>query len=119
MNNTQKDRYENKLARFIKEHDQLWRKARDERGFLNIQRWEELQQQLQKQYGFTDTDCQRAFALHRHHSDRHYWCDTEFHKGEQKQNKIDKAERRMKRSDESLEAELKAEQDLILDIYDN
>lgn len=54
----------------------------------------------------------------RNHSDRHFWHDTEFYKGEQEQNLIKKAERKLKPSDEALEAALKAEDDLILDIYD-
>lgn len=119
MNNTQKDRYENKLARYIKEEEQLWKKARDARGFLDTQRWADLRDELQRRYGFTQKDCQRAYALHRHHSDRHYWCDSEFHKGEQKQNKIDKAERRLKPDDELLEAEIREYERWIADVYDN
>ena len=118
MNNTQKDRYEKKLARFLKDYDGLWNKCKDSNGIVSLVRWEEARQNLEKEYGMTETDLQRAYALHRHSSDRHFWCDSQFHKGEQKQRLIAKSERRMKVPDETLEAELKAEDDWIMDVFD-
>lgn len=118
MNNTQKDRYEKKLARFLKDYDGLWNKCKDSNGIVSLVRWEEARQKLEKEYGMTETDLQRAYALHRHSSDRHFWCDPQFHKGEQKQRLIAKSERRMKVPDETLEAELKAEDDWIMDVFD-
>lgn len=119
MNNTQKDRYEKKLLRFLKDCDKLDAKIRDEQGYLTADRWSALFEQLQKKYGFSETDCQRAWSMHRHCSDRHYWHDIRFHKGEQKQRLIAKSERRMKVPDETLEAELKAEDDWIADVFDD
>lgn len=118
MKNKQKDRYEKKLIRFLKDCDKLDAKIREEQGYLTVDRWSALYEQLQKQYGFSETDCQRAWSMHRHSSDRHYWCDNQFYKGEQKQHLIAKSERKMKVPDETLEAELKAEDDLIMDVYD-
>ena len=121
MKNRQKDRYEKKLLRFMKEYDNLWEKAKDSNGFINIEKWRQLSDDLEKQYGMTEADRQRAYSLHRHHSDRHYWHDTQFYKGEQKQKAYDRAERngsRAQYSDETLEAFYKAEQDWILDVYD-
>lgn len=118
MNNTQKDRYEKKLLRFLKDCDKLDAKICDEQGYLTVDRWSALFEQLKKRYGFSETDCERAWAIHRHSSDRHYWHDIRFHKGEEKQKKLDKAERKLKPSDNALEAELKAEDDFIMDVYD-
>lgn len=118
MNNTQKDRYEKKLARFLKDYDGLWNKCKDSNGIVSLVKWEEARQKLEKEYGMTETDLQRAYALHRHSSDRHYWHDIRFHKGEEKLKKLDKAERKLKPSDNALEAELKAEDDFIMDVYD-
>lgn len=119
MNNTQKDRYENKLARFIKAWDKAWDEVKKANGgIVGFDSWEKKRDELQKEFGFTETDMQRAYALHRHHSDRHFWCDNQFHKGEQKQRVIDKAERRLKRPDEQLEAEMKEEDRLFGDMSD-
>lgn len=121
MKNRQKDRYEKKLLRFMKEYDNLWEKSKDSNGFVNVEKWRQLSDNLEKQYGMTETDCQRAYSLHRHHSDRHYWHDPQFYKGEQKQKAYDRAERNGERAqytDEVLEAFDKAEQDWILDVYD-
>lgn len=120
MNNTQKDRYENKLNRFIKECDKEWQKYKVEKpeychvldGYNNIA------ERVRKKLGLTEDDVQRAWSLRRHHSDRHFWHDIRFHKGEEKQQKLDKAERKLKPSDNVLEAELKAEDDWIMDVYD-
>lgn len=84
MNNTQKDRYEKKLARFLKDYDCLWNKCKDSNGIVSLVRWEEARQKLEKEYGMTETDLQRAYDSHRHSSDRHFGCDPQFHKGEPK-----------------------------------
>ena len=119
MNNTQKDRYENKLARFVKAYDKAWDEVKKENGgIISYSKWDQKLAELQKQFGFTETDMQRVYALHRHHSDRHFWCDNQFHKGEQKQRVIDKAERRLKRPDEQIEAEMKEEDRLLGDMSD-
>ena len=121
MNNTQKDRYENKLNRFIKECDKEWQKYKVEKpeychvfnGYNNIA------ERVRKKLGLTEDDVQRAWSLRRHHSDRHFWHDIRFrYKGEEKLKKLDKAERKLKPSDNALEAELKAEDDFIMDVYD-
>lgn len=120
MNNKPKDRYENKLNRFIKECDKRWRELKNSTpeychifGLYN-----KIAKDVQKELGLTEDDVQRAWSLRRHHSDRHFWCDSEFHKGEQKQNAIAKAERKLKPDDEVLEQELKDEDDWIMDVYD-
>lgn len=121
MNNTQKDRYENKLNRFIKECDKEWQKYKVEKpeychvlGCYDI-----IAERVRKKLGLTEDDVQRAWSLRRHHSDRHFWHDIRFrYKGEEKLKKLDKAERKLKPSDNALEAELKAEDDWIMDVYD-
>lgn len=118
MNNKPKDRYENKLHRYLKEERKLCEKLKKADGFINLEKWSQLKDELQRRLGLNQDDCQRAYALVRHSSDRHYWCDSQFHKGEQKQNAIAKAERKLKPNDEVLEQELKDEDDWIMDIYD-
>lgn len=118
MNNKPKDRYENKLHRYLKEERKLCEKLKQTDGFINLEKWSQLKDELQRRLGLNQDDCQRAYALARHSSDRHYWCDSQFHKGEQKQNAIAKAERKLKPADEILEQELKDEDDYIMDVYD-
>ena len=118
MNNKPKDRYENKLHRYLKEERKLCEKLKKADGFINLEKWSQLKDELQRRLGLNQDDCQCAYALVRHSSDRHYWCDSQFHKGEQNQNAIAKAERKLKPNDEVLEQELKDEDDWIMDIYD-
>lgn len=118
MNNKPKDRYENKLHRYLKEERKLCEKLKQTDGFINLEKWSQLKDELQRRLGLNQDDCQRAYALARHSSDRHYWCDSQFHKGEQKQNAIIKAERKLKPADEILEQELKDEDDYIMDVFD-
>ena len=63
MNNTPKDRYEKKLARFLKAYDNLWDKCKDSNGIVSLIKWEEARQNLEKEFGMTETDLQRAYAL--------------------------------------------------------
>ncbi len=124
MNNTQKDRYENKLNRFIKECDKEWQKYKVEKpeychvldGYNNIA------ERVRKKLGLTEDDVQRAWSLRRHHSDRHFWHDIRFrYKGAEKQKAYDRAEKngsRAQYSDEELEAWLKREDDYIMDVFD-
>jgi len=118
MNNKPKDRYENKLRRYLKEERKLCEKLKKTDGFINLEKWSQAKDELQRRLGLNQDDCQRAYALTRHSSDRHFWCDSQFHKGEQKQNAIAKAERKLKPADEVLEQELKDEDDWIMDVYD-
>ena len=118
MNNKPKDRYENKLRRYLKEERKLCEKLKKTDGFINLEKWSQAKDELQRRLGLNQDDCQRAYALARHLSDRHFWCDSQFHKGEQKQNAIAKAERKLKPADEVLEQELKDEDDFIMDVYD-
>lgn len=53
MKNRQKDRYEKKLLRFMKEYDNLWEKSKDSNGFVNVEKWRQLSDNLEKQYGMT------------------------------------------------------------------
>ena len=120
MNNKPKDRYENKLNRFIKECDRRWKEMK-----INLPEYchvldsyNNIAKTVQKELGLSENDVQRAWSFRRHHSDRHFWCDSEFHKGEQKQRAITKSERKLKPDDEVLEQELKNEDDWIMDVYD-
>lgn len=124
MNNTQKDRYENKLNRFIKECDKEWQKYKVEKPeYCHILGWyDSIAERVRKKLGLTEDDVQRAWSLRRHHSDRHFWHDIRFrYKGAEKQKAYDRAEKngsRAQYSDEELEAWLKGEDDWIMDVYD-
>lgn len=121
MNNKPKDRYENKLHRYLKEERKLWEKLKSTYGFVNLEKWEQSKDELQKRLGLNQDDCQRAYALTRHSSDRHYWCDSQFHKSEQKQKAYDRAERngvRAQYTDNELEAWIKGEDDWVMDVFD-
>ena len=124
MNNTKKDRYENKLNRFIKECDRLWSEYKVKKS---IKTWSDLETHnriiatVQKQFGLTEDDLRKAWSLRRHKSDRDFWCDSRFHKGEQRQKAYDRAEKngiRAQYTDEELEAWIKDEDDFIMDVYD-
>ena len=88
-------------------------------GMLSKGCYDNIAERVRKKLGLTEDDVQRAWSLRRHHSDRHFWHDIRFrYKGEEKLKKLDKAERKLKPSDNALEAELKAEDDFIMDVYD-
>lgn len=55
MNNTQKDRFEKKLIRFIREWDK-------KKPFTMLD-WEEFSTALYKKYGFTDEEWHKAIRL--------------------------------------------------------
>ena len=124
MNNTQKDRYENKLNRFIKECDKEWQKYKVEKPeYCHILSWyDSIAERVRKKLGLTENDVQRAWSLRRHHSDRHFWHDIRFrYKGAEKQKAYDRAENngsRAQYSDEELEKELINEDDWSMDVYD-
>lgn len=124
MNNTQKDRYENKLNRFIKECDKEWQKYKvDKPEYCHVfNSYNNIAERVRKKLGLTEDDVQRAWSLRRHHSDRHFWHDIRFrYKGVEKQKAYDRAEKngsRAQYSDEELEAWLKGEDDWIMDVYD-
>lgn len=124
MNNKPKDRYENKLNRFIKECDKRWRELKNSTPeychILGL--YNKIAEDVQKELGLTEDDVQRAWSLRRHHSDRHFWHDIRFrYKGAEKQKAYDRAEKngsRAQYSDEELEQELKNEDNWIMDVYD-
>jgi hypothetical protein len=116
MKNTSKDKYEHKLYRFLKELD-AWRYGSD----IGL---EQYRSEVFKKYGFTDKDWERAISLTRSESERNYYFDGIGYKKDN-QIKRDKSEKRAERNgaraqypDEVLEAQLKAEDDWILDVYD-
>lgn len=93
MNNTQKDRYENKLVRFLKECDALWDDPDKRQEIrLSLNAYEAAVAKIQKKYGLTEDEVRKAWALKKHKSDRYEWCDTRFHKGEEKQKAWDRRE---------------------------
>ena len=69
MKNTHKDRYQNKLHRFLKE----W----NSNLTCNIASWHKYRSDLMKKYGFTDEDWHKAIRLTESGQDsRHFWKHT-------------------------------------------
>jgi len=85
MKNTSTDRKEKKYIRFLRDLDKC--------GRMSLAELVTRGERLKKKHGMTEEDVFKAFALVRSRSDRHYWCDDQFHKGEQKMKKIDRADR--------------------------
>lgn len=117
MKNTHKDRYEHKLHQFLKELDSWrWNSAED---------LIEFRSEIFKKYGFTDKDWHRAVRLTMSVPERKYYFDDMGHKKDFQMKKDKSAKRaekngiRAQYSDERLEAQLKAKDDWIMDVFDN
>ena len=117
MKNTNKDRYEHKLYRFLKEMDSLRRSsAEDSIEFLS---------EIYKKYGFTDKDWHKAVRLTTSVPERKHYFDGIGYKKDFQMKKDKSAKRaekngiRAQYSDEQLEAQLKADDDFILYVFDN
>lgn len=115
MKNTQKDRFEKKLIRFIRE----WYKKQ------SITDWQEFSATLYKKYGFTDKELHKAIRLTMSVPERKRYVNGIGYK-KSIQMKKDKSARRAEQngtraqySDEQLEAQLKAEDDWIMDVFDS
>lgn len=115
MKNTQKDRFEKKLIRFIRE----WYKKEPTAD------WHEFNATLYKKYGFTDKEWHKAIRLTMSIPERKRYVDGIGYK-KSVQMKKDKSTRRAEHngiraqySDEQLEAQLKAEDDWIMDVFDS
>lgn len=113
MKNTQKDRFEKKLIRFIRE----W----DKKKPLTMLEWQEFSATLYKKYGFSDEELYKARRLVKS------WTADE--NGLKKTKRIQRKKtlrdiyHDLDRSDmndnPNGEAEIKAEDDWILDVYDS
>ena len=113
MKNTQKDRFEKKLIRFFRE----W----DKKKPLTMLEWQEFSATLYKKYGFSDEELYKARSLVKS------WTADE--NGLKKTKRIQRKKtlrdmyHDLDRSDmndnPNGEAELKAEDDYIMDVYDS
>ena len=113
MKNTQKDRFEKKLIRFFRE----W----DKKKPLTMLEWQEFSATLYKKYGFSDEELYKARRLVKS------WTADE--NGLKKTKRIQRKKRLrdiyhdLDRSDmndnPNGEAELKAEDDYIMDVFDS
>lgn len=112
MKNTQKDRFEKKLIRFFRE----W----DKKKPITMLEWQEFSATLYKKYGFSDEELYKARRLVKS------WTADENGLKKTKRIQCKKTLRDMyhdlDRSDmndnPNGEAEIKAEDDWILDVYD-
>lgn len=113
MKNTQKDRFEKKLIRFFRE----W----DKKKPITILEWQEFSATLYKKYGFSDEELYKARRLVKS------WTADE--NGLKKTKRIQRKKtlrdmyHDLDRSDmndnPNGEAELKAEDDYIMDVFDS
>ena len=112
MKNTQKDRFEKKLIRFFRE----W----DKKKPLTMLEWQEFSATLYKKYGFSDEELYKARRLVKS------WTADE--NGLKKTKRIQRKktlrdmyhdiDRSELNDNPNGEAEIKAEDDWILDVYD-
>lgn len=117
MKNTNKDKYEHKLHQFLKELDSWrWNSAED---------LIEFRSKIFKKYGFTEKDWHKAISLTMSKPERKFYSDDIGYK-KSVQMKKDKSARRAENngiraqySDEQLEAQLKAEDDWVMDVFDS
>lgn len=122
MKNTQKDRFEKKLIRFIRELDTEWDRYRKQNNIImTFDMWLKHRDEVYKKYGFTIEEWNKACRLVKS------WTSNENCAKKTKRNERKKTLRDMyhdlDRSDmndnPNGEAELKAEDDYILDVYDS
>lgn len=116
MHNTQKDRFEKKLIRFIRELDTEWDRYRKQNNIImTFDMWKKHRDEVYKKYGFSDEEWMKASRLIRSKA----WAGKHL---EQKKTLRDK-NHDVYRSDiadnPNGEAELKAEDDYIMDVYDS
>lgn len=116
MKNNFKDRYEHKLHQFLKElDDRRWNTAED---------LVEFRSKIFKKYGFTDKDWHKAIRLTASVPERKHYFDGVGYKKDVQMKKDKSAKRaenngiRAQYTDEQLEAQLKAEDDWIMDVFD-
>jgi hypothetical protein len=112
MHNTQKDRFENKLIRFMREFDKTPARC--------IEDWDKLRSDLLKKYGFTDEEWYKACRLVKS------WTSEE--NGLKKTKRFERKKmlrdknRIIYRSDiadnPNGEAEIKAEDEWVADVFD-
>ena len=119
MKNTNKDRREKKLLRFLKELDGYNFMSSD------IDSYEAWRHEIYKKYGFTEKDWHKAISLTMSKPERKFYSDDIGYK-KSVQMKKDKSARRAENngiraqySDEQLEAQLKAEDDWVMDVFDS
>lgn len=112
MNNTQKDRFEKKLIRFIRE----WNKKKP----LTMSDWQEFSATLYKKYGFSDEELHKACRLIRS------WTSEEnglkktkrFERKKMLRDRLHDVYRSDIADNPNGEAEIKAEDRWIADVFD-
>ena len=116
MKNSEKDKYDHKLYRFLKEIESI--------PFSVDDNYTHARQEIMRRYGFDENDLHRAWRISQSTPERKWFFDGI---GLKKSVQLAKAksEKRAERngiraqySDEELEAQLKAEDDWIMDVYD-
>lgn len=116
MKNTQKDRFEKKLIRFIRELDTEWDRYRKQNNIImTFDMWKKHRDEVYKKYGFTDEEWEKACRLIRSRS----WAGKHLEQKKTLRDKNHDVYRSEMADNPNGEAELKAEDDWILDVYDS
>lgn len=115
MNNTQKDRFEKKLIRFIRE----W----DKKKPFTMSDWQEFSATLYKKYGFTDEEWHKAIRLIRSYTEKSAFKTKTYERkiARKKMNNGLVADLKSGKQDyynEAGEAEIEAEDRWIADVFD-
>lgn len=121
MKNTQKDRYDKKLLRFMNELCS-W----DGSDAVGAESHGDFRRELMKKYGFTDVDWERALRLTRSTPERRRYVDGIGIKKDT-MNRKEKSAKKLERDmmsgkqqhfDEAGEAEIKAEDAWVADVFE-
>lgn len=116
MKNTQKDRFEKKLIRFIRELDTEWDRYRKQNNIImTFDMWKKHRDEVYKKYGFTDEEWEKACRLIRSRS----WAGKHLEQKKTLRDKNHDVYRSEMADNPNGEAELKDEDDWILDVYDS
>lgn len=116
MKNTYKDRFEKKLIRFIRELDTEWDRYRKQNNIImTFDIWKKHRDEVYKKYGFTDEEWEKACRLIRSRS----WAGKHLEQKKTLRDMYHDIDRSDMNDNPNGEAEIKAEDDWILDVYDS
>ena len=116
MKNTQKDRFEKKLISFIRELDTEWDRYRKQNNIImTFDMWKKHRDEVYKKYGFSNEEWEKACRLIRSRS----WAGKHLEQKKTLRDKNHDVYRSEMADNPNGEAELKDEDDWILDVYDS
>lgn len=116
MKNTQQDRFEKKLIRFINDVDKGW--IRDKAPDTNFSDYLKYRDEKMKEYGFTEEEWAKACRLIRSWSTSDPHKNKRYDRKKMLRDKVKDLTKSENADNPNGEAEIKAEDDWILDVFD-